>query len=29
MPRVILFCDIERPLKSSAMTAINDGLRAT
>jgi beta-hydroxylase len=23
MPRVILFCDIERPLKSSAMTAIN------
>ena len=23
MPRVILFCDVERPLKSRAMTAIN------
>jgi beta-hydroxylase len=23
MPRVILFCDVERPLKSRAMTAVN------
>jgi beta-hydroxylase len=23
MPRVILFCDIERPLKTRTMTAIN------